>query len=92
VQAATFWTAVTMDRVDMLDQILSLLATAHVRFCAIGGVAVNAYVEPVVTLDLEPGARRRPESTDSLSPGKDLRDDLDAGARRVYGDLRARSG
>jgi len=30
-----------------------LLRDEGVRFCAIGGLAVNAYGEPVVTLDLD---------------------------------------
>ena len=42
-----------MDRTDMLGRVLAFLETHDVRFCAIGGVAVNAYVEPVVTLDLD---------------------------------------
>jgi hypothetical protein len=53
MQATTFWRAVTMDRTDMLGDVLAFLASHDVRFCAIGGVAVNAYVEPVVTLDLD---------------------------------------
>lgn len=42
-----------MDRSDMLGGVLAFLRAHEVRFCAIGGVAVNAYVEPVVTLDLD---------------------------------------
>jgi hypothetical protein len=42
-----------MDRTDMLGEVLALLAASEVKFCAIGGVAVNAYTEPVVTLDLD---------------------------------------
>lgn len=42
-----------MDRVDVLDRVLAALAESETRFCVIGGVAVNAYVEPVVTLDLD---------------------------------------
>lgn len=53
MQAVTFWKAVTMDRTDMLGEVLAFLAANGVKFCAIGGVAVNAYVEPVVTLDLD---------------------------------------
>jgi hypothetical protein len=41
-----------MDHTDMLGEVLAFLAANDVRFCAIGGVAVNAYAEPVVTLDL----------------------------------------
>jgi hypothetical protein len=53
MQALAFWKAVTVDHADMLPQLLDLLTREHVRFCAIGGLAVNAYVEPVVTLDLD---------------------------------------
>jgi hypothetical protein len=42
-----------MDHTDMLGEVLAFLAAHDVKFCAIGGVAVNAYVEPVVTLDLD---------------------------------------
>jgi hypothetical protein len=37
----------------LLDRVLEVLDTRHVRFCVIGGVAVNAYVEPLVSLDLD---------------------------------------
>jgi hypothetical protein len=53
MQALEFWKAVTVDRVDLLRQILDLFEREHVRYCVIGGLAVNAYVEPVVTLDLD---------------------------------------
>ena len=53
MQALAFWKAVTMDRSDMLEDLFAFLSHHHVRFCAIGGVAVNAYAEPVVTLDLD---------------------------------------
>jgi hypothetical protein len=53
MQAHAFWKAVTVDQSDLLGQLLELLRTERVRFCAIGGLAVNAYVEPVVTLDLD---------------------------------------
>lgn len=41
-----------MDLTDFLDQLLTVLHERGVHFCAIGGAAVNAYVEPVVTLDV----------------------------------------
>lgn len=53
MQAATFWKTVTMDRVDLLDRVLETLAESGVRYCVIGGQAVNAYAEPVVSLDLD---------------------------------------
>jgi hypothetical protein len=53
MRAQDFWKAVTVDRANLLDDVLSVLRTADARFCVIGGTAVNAYVEPVVTLDLD---------------------------------------
>ena len=52
MQAATFWRTVTRDHTDLLDHSLQTLEEAGVRYCVIGGQAVNAYAEPVVSLDL----------------------------------------
>lgn len=38
---------------DFLQEFLDILKKAKARFCAIGGLAVNAYAEPVVSLDLD---------------------------------------
>jgi hypothetical protein len=38
---------------DILQQMLDLLNAMKVDYCVIGGLAVNAYVEPVVSLDLD---------------------------------------
>jgi len=53
MQRRAFWKAVTLDRADFLDQLLALLREQDTRFCAVGGQAVNAYVDPVVSLDLD---------------------------------------
>jgi len=53
VRAAEFYRTVTMDRSDLLERLLSLFEREGIRYCVIGGLAVNAYVEPVVTLDLD---------------------------------------
>lgn len=53
MRALAFWKAVTVDDADLLRQLLALLNEEHVRYCVIGGQAVNAYVEPVVSLDLD---------------------------------------
>ena len=53
VRAATFWKTVVADRTDFLDRLIALLAQHRVRYCLIGGQAVNAYVEPLVSLDLD---------------------------------------
>jgi hypothetical protein len=36
-----------------LEEVFALLQDNGVRFCVIGGQAVNAYVEPLVSLDLD---------------------------------------
>lgn len=53
MQALAFWRAVAADTSDLLGSVLSLLAEHRIRYCLIGGQAVNAYVEPVVSLDLD---------------------------------------
>lgn len=41
------------DRVDFLDRLIALLADHGIRYCVVDGQAVNAYAEPVVSLDLD---------------------------------------
>lgn len=53
MQALAYWKAVTADAVDFLDRVIALLSESGVRYCVIGGQAVNAFVEPVVSLDLD---------------------------------------
>jgi hypothetical protein len=53
MKALSFWKAVTMDKANLLDEVLALLREHGIRFCVIGGQAVNAYVEPLVSLDLD---------------------------------------
>ena len=38
---------------DFLSEFLALLEANHAPFCLIGGLAVNAYAEPVVSLDMD---------------------------------------
>jgi hypothetical protein len=38
---------------DIIQMLLDILEGTHSRYCLIGGLAVNAYVEPVVSLDLD---------------------------------------
>lgn len=38
---------------DFLQEFLDLLQKNKIQFCVIGGLAVNAYAEPVVSLDLD---------------------------------------
>jgi hypothetical protein len=42
-----------MDRADLLGRLLALFEREGIRYCIIGGLAVNAYLEPVVSLNLE---------------------------------------
>lgn len=53
MKALPFWKAVVMDKSDLLERVLDLLHNSEVQFCVIGGQAVNAYVEPLVSLDLD---------------------------------------
>ncbi len=53
MQALRFWKTVTVDKSNLLERLIALLNEHGIRYCVIGGVAVNAYVEPVVTLDLD---------------------------------------
>lgn len=53
MQALTFWKLVTVDQSNLLEQFIDLLTKNQIRFCVVGGQAVNAYVEPVVSLDLD---------------------------------------
>ena len=47
-----FMNSVTNGQEDILQQLFDLLDTMKIDYCVIGGLAVNAYVEPVVSLDL----------------------------------------
>ena len=53
MRAPAFWKAVTADRADLLDRLIALLTDHGIRYCLVGGQAVNAYAEPVVSLDLD---------------------------------------
>jgi len=53
MRARIFWRTVTLDRSDLLDRFLALLRDHDVRYCLVGGQAVNAYVDPVVSLVLD---------------------------------------
>ncbi len=53
MQALTFWKTITMDYSNLLENLIELLKKHEVPFCVIGGQAVNAYAEPLVSLDLD---------------------------------------
>jgi hypothetical protein len=48
-----FWLTVVRDRADLLSKVLLLFTEHKISYCVIGGQAVNAYAEPVVSLDLD---------------------------------------
>jgi hypothetical protein len=49
----TFLNSIANGEKDILQIFLDLLAEAGANYCVVGGLAVNAYVEPVVSLDLD---------------------------------------
>jgi len=53
MKALTFWKTVVQDKSEFLDRLLALLDRDGIRFCLIGGQGVNAYADPVVSLDLD---------------------------------------
>ena len=48
-----FTNKVTNSQEDFLQDFLDLLEERDMPFCVIGGLAVNAYAEPVVSLNLD---------------------------------------
>jgi len=48
-----FLNSVAKGRSDILQMLLDILSETGSRYCVIGGLAVNAYVEPVVSLDVD---------------------------------------
>lgn len=51
--ALAFWKAVVEDRSNFLERVIAMLSDHGIRYCVIGGVAVNAYAHPIVTEDLD---------------------------------------
>ncbi len=48
-----FWKTVVQDKSNFLERIIALLEDNGIRYCVIGGVAVNAYADAVLTEDLD---------------------------------------
>jgi hypothetical protein len=48
-----FLRSVSNGGADIVQMLLDILHSAQADYCVIGGLAVNAYVEPVVSLDLD---------------------------------------
>ena len=53
MSSLAFWKAVVQDKSNFLERVIGLLEESGFDYCVIGGVAVNAYAEPVVTQDLD---------------------------------------
>lgn len=53
MQALDFWKVVTKDKANHLESFLTMLEENRIRFCVIDGQAVNAYVDPLISLDLD---------------------------------------
>lgn len=53
MRAAAFFRTVTADHTDLLGRVVGSLRGAAIPFCVVGGQAVNAYAEPLVSLDLD---------------------------------------
>jgi hypothetical protein len=70
MRESAFLRAVTADRVDLLRHVARTLRKAGIPFCVVGGQAVNAYVEPLVSLDLDlvVAAGRTDEALSAIGP------------------------
>lgn len=66
MQALEFWKLVTVDASNLLERLVALLDAQGIRYCVIGGQAVNAYVDPLVSLDLDLAVAA--EQLDDLAP------------------------
>lgn len=53
MSSLAFWKAVVADKSNFLERVIALLESSGFPYCVIGGVAVNAYADPVVTQDLD---------------------------------------
>ena len=51
--AKDFIKAVSNGEEDIIQMLLDMIARAEMPYCIIGGLAVNAYADPVVSLDLD---------------------------------------
>jgi len=49
----TFMNGVANGEVDILQQVLDILTETRSDYCVVGGLAVNAYAAPLVSLDLD---------------------------------------
>jgi hypothetical protein len=47
-----FFNSVARNEEDVVQVLLDIFSETHAPYCVVGGLAVNAYAEPVVSLDL----------------------------------------
>ena len=53
MEAVSYWKTVVKDSSNLLESFVQILHASGARYCVIGGQGVNAYAEPVVSLDLD---------------------------------------
>ncbi len=53
MRGKVFLKSIAKSEVDILQVFLDILKKTESSYCLVGGIAVNAYVEPVVSLDLD---------------------------------------
>jgi hypothetical protein len=53
MRALDFWKTIAMDQANLLERLITLLNTHGIQYCVIGWQAINAYVEPLVSLDMD---------------------------------------
>jgi hypothetical protein len=53
MRAITVWKTITKDQANLLETLITVLNEHDVQYCVMDGQAVNAYVEPLVSLDLD---------------------------------------
>lgn len=64
-----FLNSIANGEIDVLEMLLDMLKTTETDYCVVGGLAVNAYAEPVVSLDLDlvVVSARMPDLTEAAS-------------------------
>jgi Nucleotidyl transferase AbiEii toxin, Type IV TA system len=69
-----FLNSLAKGRSDIIQLLLDILAETGSRYCLIGGLAVNAYVDPVVSLDVDIViAAENVEATSIAAKGRGLK-------------------
>lgn len=53
LRASEFFDSITLGGVAVIEEIIGLFEEEDIHYCVIGGQAVNYYVEPLVSLDLD---------------------------------------